>query len=134
MIVRPPRPTLTATLFPYTSLFRSLHSVAPEDPGCLVIEASKLAAKARLEQLAAIGQQRRIDIGDAFELIAPGRRTDHLLPGDLPIAGAQRQHATVIEADVDAIAHHHRRRQAPQGQARYRAIHHPLLGDRTSVV
>src|SRR3546814_13667420 len=44
MIRRPPRSTRTDTLFPYTTLFRSLEAVAVGDPDAVLAERGDLVA------------------------------------------------------------------------------------------
>src|SRR3546814_3068042 len=75
MIRRPPRSTRTDTLFPYTTLFRSLHEVGGEEDrvgtGC---REHRLAA----EQRRAGTRRQHRETSDAVDLTdGPGRSEEH---------------------------------------------------------
>src|SRR3546814_10073347 len=63
MIRRPPRSTRTDTLFPYTTLFRSLDEAGEFDRAAVV--AIELHAGRRLEQQAELGRE-GVEIGAAI--------------------------------------------------------------------
>src|SRR3546814_12019915 len=89
MIRRPPRSTRTDTLFPYTTLFRSLREHGPEvlDPHRLVALERRVEVRHHADQPAAarsVGLQR-------------GR-------GGLFVAGAERARPTVVELVAGAVS------------------------------
>src|SRR3546814_5659128 len=92
MIRRPPRSTRTATLFPYTTLFRSLLDPQLRHAG---FDGARHAAQLLYlaDQLARLGDQRG---GQALDVVAAGERIDHigaaglLLQDELGVAGDAR--------------------------------------------
>src|SRR3546814_10035520 len=72
MIRRPPRSTRTDTLFPYTTLFRSILALQPENTGAL--EGREDALGELLQQARA--QLRAGDLAEATAAIAAARRFD----------------------------------------------------------
>src|SRR2546427_6034755 len=95
MIRRPPR----STLFPYTTLFRSLEHPGVEDPGDLVaVELRHVGAEARVEARAG-GRDQRHDVArvprEGRQLVGePSTEGDPTLDvgaGDLEAEGAPRK-------------------------------------------
>src|SRR3546814_6174884 len=74
MIRRPPRSTRTDTLFPYTTLFRSLHDIRERRAGALQ---QRLEVRHGLPQLAVDAAGHELAVDDA-----------HLARDDQPIPGA----------------------------------------------
>src|SRR3546814_12361416 len=90
MIRRPPRSTLTATLFPYSSLFRSGRCRPPQqtDP-----HANRLLGVV-LEAVMPVGMveaDREYGVADEGQPVTAGRHADHALPGGVA-AGAADDH------------------------------------------
>src|SRR3546814_4233333 len=85
MIRRPPRSTRTDTLFPYTTLFRSLPGLSgdiprPAEPEVLVEAAqrSRLARHVRHDRAGSLPTQRRVSDHRALELSRSEEHTSEL--------------------------------------------------------
>src|SRR3546814_5652852 len=83
MIRRPPRSTRTATLFPYTTLFRSsptpvgAHPVGDRMPQCAMTRRDRCAALLRLPQNATEAENpRQKRIIDNSDTLPAGRRSE----------------------------------------------------------
>src|SRR3546814_13824798 len=91
MLRRPPRSTRTDTLFPYTTLFRSLDRGAERGAIIVIVrEIGEIAGIAASRAPFGIGHQRRDHIGLAVardhrlhDLGLEGEHPLHLLPGDI---------------------------------------------------
>src|SRR3546814_3664068 len=73
MIRRPPRSTRTDTLFPYTTLFRSVDAVLPGDGARLGHGAAQHLARRDAEQL--LG--RRVEVRDPPSVVDGDQRLSH---------------------------------------------------------
>src|SRR3546814_19698551 len=102
MLRRPPSPTRTDTLFPYTTLFRSIAAASDEDPpGALVLGPAQLVHHG--QNVAPVGEEKhlvmRLDHGGAFGL-------------DRAIAGVDRRHPGIdagrqVLAQLLVLMHDH---------------------------
>src|SRR3546814_13962049 len=84
MLRRPPSPTRTDTLFPYTTLFRSIAAASDEDPpGALVLGPAQLVHHG--QNVAPVGEEKhlvmRLDHGGAFGLDRAIAAVDRRPPG-----------------------------------------------------
>src|SRR3546814_16266807 len=87
MIRRPPRSTLTATLFPYSSLFRSGRCRPPQqtDP-----HANRLLGVV-LEAVMPVGMveaDREYGVAGEGQPVTAGRHADHAMPGGVAAGAA----------------------------------------------
>src|SRR3546814_15258482 len=101
MIRRPPRSTRTDTLFPYTTLFRSVHL------GGFFAEQ---ALRARADALRLAAQRHEIEIGLEHLLVRPVRR-ERLTRAHLADLGSPVALAGLREAGVEEGGELHRERR-----------------------
>src|SRR3546814_19707888 len=97
MIRRPPRSTRTDTLFPYTTLFRSLALTFQDQPGPtaaaelqvdirkqLAVQKRAMEAPRRVVDLEAAAERVEADLGAGKTLAGHGHRADRALRGQRP--------------------------------------------------
>src|SRR3546814_16551558 len=100
MLRRPPRPTRTVTLFPYTTLFRSTQIEHPRATGH---GAEQIAGTRMLDALRLAGgtggveQEQRMFGLDPFGFAALGLLTDKLVPPDI----ARRTKADIVTGALE---------------------------------
>src|SRR3546814_19116534 len=101
MIRRPPRITSTATLFPYTTLFRS-SIVFPDANGSMALGANSEVAPG-VTNAVALGAGSYADRDNSISVGSPARTHNGQLPVDIEATNRQITHVAAGTEDTDAV-------------------------------
>src|SRR3546814_18311052 len=130
MIRRPPRSTLTDTLFPYTTLFRSAPPPAPSRGTKLVGQAVGLGKKLdRVEAALDLRFVLHLQAVDPLQQVLPGKRA---FRGDVGLAGLRglaRGRAPHLDGRLEVLLQH--APGAAVARAAHDNLHAPPIGRAT---